>query len=140
MQSFFSALPKTDEKTHFEIKRLGKMGLTNDEISKELNINKAYVDHILLDKMYTHNLYDDDDSFYKDKIESFSPENAEKMARIGATDRIRARYLNKLRMSGLLTLGGRRTNKNKKKYNKLSRRRHRRDRYNKKNRKSMKRK
>ena len=62
------------------------------------------------------------------------------MARIGATDRIRARYLNKLRMSGLLTLGVRRTNKNKKKYNKLSRRRHRRHRYNKKNRKSMKRK
>ena len=137
MQSLFNTLPQTDEKIHFEIKRLGKMGLTNEEISKALNIDKAYVYQILPEKMYTHDLYNDP-RYNKDKIESFSPENAEQMARIGVTNPIRAKYFNKLRTNSQLNIGGKSAIKNKKKHNnKLSRRRHR---YNKKNRKSMKRK
>ena len=130
MQSFFTTLPQTDEKIRFEINELGKIGLTNDEISKELNINKAYVDQIR-PKIYTHKLYDDPPSY---KVKAISEDNAAKM---GKTDQIRAKYLNALVLNNRLTLGGRRTNKNKKKHQKLSRQRRT---YSKKNRKSMKRK
>ena len=68
----------------------------------------------------------------KDQIEAMSKENVLRMIN---TDPIRAKYFNKLRKSGQLQIGGRRTNKNKKKHKKLSRRSS-----NKKNRKSMKRK
>ena len=70
----------------------------------------------------------------KNRIEAVSPTNAERMIK---TDPIRAKYFNKLRTSSQLNIGGRRTNKNKKKHQKLSRQRRT---YSKKNRKSMKRK
>ena len=68
----------------------------------------------------------------KNQIQAMSEENALRMLK---TDPIRAKYFNKLRTSSQLQIGGRRTNKNKKKYKKLPRRRS-----SKKNRKSMKRK
>jgi len=78
--------------------------------------------------MNNENRYDD--PHYKGRIEAISPESA---TRMGTMDPIRAKYFNKLRTSSQLNIGGRRTNKNKKKHRKLSR-------HSKKNRKSMKRK
>ena len=81
--------------------------------------------------MNNENRYDD--PRYKGRIEAISPESA---TRMGTMDPIRAKYFNKLRTSSQLNIGGRRTNKNKKKHGKVSTRR----RYSKKNRNSMKRK
>jgi hypothetical protein len=83
--------------------------------------------------MNNENRYDD--PRYKGRIEAISPESA---TRMGTMDPIRAKYFNKLRTSSQLNIGGRRTNKNKKKHRKVSTRR--RYRYSKKNRNSMKRK
>ena len=71
----------------------------------------------------------------KNQIEAMSKENALRMT---STDQIRAKYLNALVLNHRLKLGGRKTNKNKKKHKKLSRRRRHSD--SKKIRKSMKRK
>lgn len=76
-----------------------------------------------------------EDPQYKGKIEAVSPENVKLMQQM---DPIRAKYFNRLRTNSQLNIGGRSksiSSKNKKKYNKLSRRR-----YSKKNKKSMKRK
>jgi hypothetical protein len=79
-----------------------------------------------------------EDQRYEGKIGSItSPESVNQLHRIQKRDPSRAKFLGKLVTSNVLQLGGRRTNKNKKKHKKLSRqRRH----HSKKNRKSMKRK
>jgi len=74
-----------------------------------------------------------EDDIFTEVGSKMSEENVERM---GNTDRNRAKLLSTLVKHKKLQLGGRRTNKNKKKHRKLSRRRT----YSKKNRKSMKRK
>jgi len=85
-----------------------------------------------------HKYYEDD---YKTGQEipppsrAISLESSKKMEITRENDPTRAKYFNALLLNNRLQLAGRRTNKNKKKYKKLSRRR-----IHKKNRKSMKRK
>lgn len=74
-----------------------------------------------------------EDDLFTEVGSKMSPENIERMQQ---TDPTRAKYLSTLVKHKKLQLGGRRTNKNKKKHRKLSRRRT----YNKKNKMSMKRK
>jgi len=76
----------------------------------------------------------EDDLRFTEVGSKMSKENVERME---STDRNRAKLISTLVKLKQLQLGGRRTNKNKKKHKKLSRqRRH----HSKKNRKSMKRK
>jgi hypothetical protein len=74
-----------------------------------------------------------EDDLFTEVGSKMSPENIERMQQ---TDPTRAKYLSTLVKHKKLQLGGRRTNKNKKKHRKLSRRRT----YSKKNKRSMKRK
>jgi hypothetical protein len=117
---------------------------TNQQIADKLGRNVEEVTKFRPIGEKLPRYYDDD--YGKTVQESLSsraisPETVERMQatvkRMQKTDPIRAKYLNALVLNNRLQLGGRRTNKNKKKHKKISRqRRH----HSKKNRKSMKRK